>query len=38
MNDTLLALTFLIGTEGVDWIRNERSLEEWYIYFLFRLN
>ncbi len=38
MNDTLLALTFLLGEEGVDWIPNERSLDEWLICFLFRLN
>jgi len=32
MNDTLLALTFLLGEEDTDWIRHERSIKEWLIY------
>jgi len=38
MNDTLLALTFLIGTEDIDWLRYERDLEEWQIYFWIHRN
>jgi len=38
MNDTLLALTFLIGEENHDWIRHQRSIEEWLIYFWLHQN
>ncbi|MBA7568562.1 hypothetical protein ES708_10291 [subsurface metagenome] len=38
MNDTLLALVMLLGKQGADWIRHERDLEEWQLWFWIHRN